>query len=42
MSALCIGKARGDPQLRGAGYLETGQHDRNGRAMLKRVMSDKL
>ena len=39
MSALCIGKARGDPHLGGAVHLENGQHDRKGRAMHKRVMS---
>ena len=38
MSALCIGKARGDPHLGGAGYLETGQHDRNRRVTLRIVM----
>ena len=35
MSALCIEKARGDPPWSGVGYLETGQYDRNGRAMFK-------
>ena len=42
MSALCIGKARGDPHLGGAGCLETGQYGRNGRATLKIVMSYEL